>query len=393
VTIAILLPLLYLFQTGAFSFLSFDKDVYTDLSTNGFGELLSDEESFAEASRSILEEEATGFGGGGVMSDAKEIAPYPYISKAYAYHYEGSYPLSDLSNKVYRQVTEDLSLYSLEAQIKKTTIGNFSFSYLDQPKIQNIMVSEDKENGYSLQVDALYGTVYLTRNWQSWDESDVHEAMTLDQIPANEEIIMVAQTFLQEYGIDISSYGNPVVQDEWFNFASGVDGYIPEIIGVVYPRVIEGVEVWDLYGSPTGLLVYVNVRTGTIDSANWSIGHSFERSSYDLVSELDEVSSLIEQGGLYQYQYEFADVTYDITLSEPTFVLAQYTQYKGNEFSTLYLPALAFPISEKPEGAEIFSDHVVVPLVKEFLSESGNDRYPILLEEGVREVDVPVISP
>ena len=399
IALVIAIPLVNYFQTfGGDSSIN-TEDLFTTISSNGFGALYfdtSDGESLSGRDAVAATEELGigAGGGGGVFSEDMMIAPY--ISKSYSYHYDGTFDVSSVSSLVYRQVLGDISLSMVDTQIKNLSLGNFSFSNFDQAKVQNMTIVEDKDDGYSIQIDLTYGTIYLTKSWQRWEEPALYEAMTAEQMPENGEIISIAQDFLEDYQIDTSFYGEPIVQDEWRKY-SEEDSYISEMVGVVYPRLIDGLEVWNLYGSPSGLYVYVNARTGTVESANWTLFNEFERSSYELVSGMEELAEVIEQGGLYQYQYEDAQELYDISLGEPRVVLAEYSQYIDGSYDTLYVPALSFAIQDVPEGADVYVNYVVVPLVKDILEQGRDDVYPVIMEvteEAIEgEIDLPTIEP
>lgn len=62
-------------------------------------------------------------------------------------------------------------------------------------------------------------------------------------------IIGIAESFAKDVGIDLSVYGNARVDSSWKNALSQTSDpsfkIVPENLTVVFPKKVDGYEIWD----------------------------------------------------------------------------------------------------------------------------------------------------
>jgi hypothetical protein len=161
------------------------------------------------------------------------------------------------------------------------------------------------------------------------------------------------------------------------------DYWLPDMLNVVYPLMIENQAVYDEGGNPSGLNVGINVRNKQVVSV-WDLSvQNYQSSQYDAETDLNRIMKVAEQGGVYGY----VDITQggrvvEIELAEPTIQYVKMWNYKNNQSEELLIPSLVFPIKEQPAGDQYFyRKSVVVPLVKEILDRNNNPVKILPLED------------
>lgn len=206
--------------------------------------------------------------------------------------------------------------------------------------------------------------------------------MKMENMPSDAEIIAIANKFLEDYGINLSAYGQPTINAYWrTEFERATDKstvWIPEDVQVVFPTVIDGQQVYDGSGYASGVSVNVNVKFNKVSGFYSLRSDNFESSAYDLETDKDRIIKAVERGGQYPIYYagfaENGQVANDseqvVELGTPEKVLMNYWKYdeKNGQSYELFVPALKFPVTKVPENAMYFNQQaIVVPLVKDIL--------------------------
>ncbi|KKW32092.1 MAG: hypothetical protein UY76_C0042G0004 [Candidatus Uhrbacteria bacterium GW2011_GWA2_52_8d] len=370
VALLILVPsLLYIFR----DFLP--DSSYTFLGDRAFGELSVDEEATEEA--------ITDRGG-----DASKLAypiiadefPYPEYIEKYEYLYEGTLPdLSTIDATVYRRVDQFSLPSSLASAFSNLTLGIVPLSGFNDLELLNFSLQEEGGEGYSIYVDTSSNTISISRGMEYWTMLDYSDTLTADDLPADDVLISLANQFLNQYNIDKSSYGEPTVDRSYIE----AESWVPDTMSVLYPMVVNGSDVWSMWGQPAGMSVSVSLRTDSVDGMYAPGPYTLEASVYELASDPAEILEVAQRGGLWEYPSENPTVTYTSTLGEPTLVLAEHYQYtEGGTSSILYVPALRFPVVEADPDAPYQRTWVIVPLVRDILDEAAPE--PILFGETER---------
>jgi hypothetical protein len=334
---------------------------------------------------------ATGRGGGGTAAPvARPLAaegkvammPIDYQPVNYRYVYKGDIKAPDKNIDVYRRVKGFAGGMAPLAALGKSAIGTVDLTRLDSASLQNFTLTENREFGYMVTVDANEGIVSFGQDWRKWphpesqcqdDACFQRNRLTAEQMPSDEASIGVADRFLQDYGISRETYGAPEVRGEWrAEYAAATDKasvFLPDSVIVVYPLVIDGKVVDDADGVPTGLMISVNVRHMRVDGM-WGLNAgAYERSSYAAETDVKRLRAFVEQGGIWgAWNGDPSAKTVDVELGDPEVVLA--LTWKSREDGTnddLYETALRFPVLKPPPDQAWFRRAVVVPLVKEAL--------------------------
>lgn len=323
-----------------------------------------------------------GLGGGGDAISSKMIMPMT----SYEYVYKGEVlELSDESANVYRRLKGDGNLSSnLDSLINTKSFGPINLSSFSNLKTSNISLSEDKPLGLNINIDFNEETIYIGENWLKW-QSDRNNCgdnqacwdsyrLKIEQIPADEDLIVRTNKFLEDKGINLENYGTPVVDNEWRkNYETSTDKanyYIPEYASVIYPLKIDNQEVRDQSGNLDGLRVSVNLLHNAVSGVSNLSSYRFETSAYNLETDSAKIISLAEKGGYgsgFYYFNESQNKTV-LELGTPTKSLIRFWRYTNNSNEELFIPALIFPVINTP--ADYYgSRYITVPLAKEMVAE------------------------
>ncbi len=318
---------------------------------------------------------ATGLGGGGM------IMPTPvYIS----YVYKGE-PLTLNEDKVgvLKRIKNSASASQLGSLISSVDFGLMNLSRFSNVQLQNLSFIEDREFGYSIYANLYDSSISVSENYLKWpnpssqcqDDACYRSLqLSINDMLSDEEIIRLANEFVTNYGIDLSSYGEPIVNNDWrlwYERAENKqDVYIPDVVSVIYPQIIQGEAVYDESGNQTGLYVNVNIRYKRA-SGIWNLfAQNYQQSMYDSETDVDTILKYAERGGLYSWQWEEATNRVEVGLGTPTLSYVRMWNFKPGaaEGDELYIPALIFPILDRPDNVDVYKKAVVVPLAKDLLS-------------------------
>lgn len=355
------------------------------LTQGAFGKLTSGQSTQAP--------NASGRGGGGIALEATSSKMMmPYNPTQYKYIYSGSIVLDEPTITVLRPKieTSQLNTNAILSALNLELIDNQSFQNL---AIENLTIKEDREFGYIINIYNDNGTssISIYKNWEKWPESS-SEALKEKDVPADAELIEIANAFATKLKIDLSPYGQPVVNKS-YQLYRGIDDstiYIPDELTVVYPILIKGQEVFDDRGNPFGLSINVDIRNKKASGLYNLTQQKYDSADY-AVAPLEKIQAAVERGSQYEFYYDTeSSKIVEVKLGEPQKVLTKIWQWdaKTNHNQGLFVPALSFPVLEKPQGEEIFDrSAVVIPLAKD-LYEENNNTMPILYKGAE-----PVIEP
>ncbi|MFH1427180.1 MAG: hypothetical protein ABIG60_01470 [Patescibacteria group bacterium] len=395
------------FNQGEQIKLAYDKMTISQVNNNAFGSLKSTSQDQAGAvnQEATLDAKATGRGGGGgyAASEGSSIGmPAPDFTY-YKYVYKGD-PINITDNEmpVYKKIIDKSSAKSLVSNFDRVDFGLFNLGKFSNTELQNFSIVEDRDYGYILYFSLSENLISIFPNWEKWPrpESACRDEKCFEQyrldisdVPADENIITMADGFIKDYGINTANYGEPQINKQWLRvYESTPDksmAYVPETIMVVYPLIIDGQTVYDESGNVSGFQVEVNIKYNKVSSVYGLSSSSYQSSNYQTETDNEKIINLAEQGGLNRLWYNpEASKTVDLELGTPTLSLIRYWHYnqEKNTNSEIFIPALIFPINNLPEQTPYFyQTAVVVPLIKEIIEERFNNDggiYPMpLLEE------------
>lgn len=318
----------------------------------------------------------------GGEADAKMmVLPPDWKPTIYRYAFNGALPELPDAADVYKRVQAVAAAPSADA-FRAYGLGLLDLGRLRNPALQNFSLAEDREFGYVVNVSPETGSISIYENWQKWNASGRDDAafspLTIEQMPADAEIIGIADAFLAEYGIDKAAYGAPVVRNEWrAAYAAATDKsaiWIPDAVSVTYPILVDGQSVSDDSGYPYGLNVNVNVRQRRASGLYGLESYRFQSSSYPTVTDAERLLAFAREGGVNGdvYMPEGA-TTVELQLDAPR--LMHVLTWQATDGSGLLVPALVFPVRNPP--ADHWRRQVVVPLVADLLNRPQPQPMPI----------------
>ncbi|PLX20647.1 hypothetical protein C0584_05400 [Candidatus Parcubacteria bacterium] len=316
------------------------------------------------------------------MISTKMIAPYPRYS--FRYVYEGELVLNSDELDVYRKVKNLSAAKAFAGQFTKADLGLLDLGSFENTMLQNISLVEDRDFGYWVNVNLGEGVISINQNWERWRDTDLEKCqdekcfeaqrLSLEDVPSDASLIKIANSFMRERGIDIGDFGEPEIDKRWFeNYErteNKTNAYIPETISVIYPTLVDNQSVYDQSGGLSGVRVNVNIKYNKVSGLSSLSVNDYEKSQYKAVTDIEKVLAVLEQGGLNRYFDEKAEKI-DILLGEPKQELVQYWDYRDGVSQELLVPALIFPILEKPEGVNFYQNNIVIPLIDEMLQSRG----------------------
>lgn len=375
------------------------EDVIKSLDANAFGSLIISNNAQANGASVTRTDNGSsavlGYGGGGTAeatSDKMISMPAPDFVK-YKYVYVGD-ELEDIEESlpVYRRIKN--------GQISMSSVGEFrNLNLIDLEKFKNLNIdnlnfSENREFGYSLFFNLKDNEASISSNYLKWPnafadcQDDIcyqEKRLSVNDVLSDSDAIKMADKFLSDYGVSLEGYGTGVVDKSWLigyqmELKEGREPYISESLTVVYPMMVAGEEVLDEGGLKTGLRVELSNRYKKATGVYGVRSNRFESSNYEVLNDKIKLVEFAERGGLnMEYEYPGASKVVEVQLGTPKLSLISYWRFGKGEGANeeLLIPALVFPIKEKPTEGYFYRENVVIPLVKEIIDErlknSGNN--------------------
>ena len=315
-----------------------------------------------------------------------------YIPVNYKYVYKGeALELTETKREVLKKQKSDA--YSMQGLLNSLNLGLINLGSFGSAKLQSASFYQDGQDGYYITVDAQNGSISLSGGWPKVEpliacldvpakSSELRAPcgevppIRPEQIPADSELISIANQFVAQHNISMEAYGQPEVRDEWRAQYERAENkslvYLPDVVTVVYPLNLEGREVYDESGNKTGLMIGVNVRNRKVVSMYDLSLQQYQASDYEAVTDVSRIMKLVEQGGLYGYVDPSAQRTITIELGDPKVEFVKMWNYSNNTSEELLVPSLIFPVIDQSQAEPYFyRKAVVIPLVKQIL-----DQYP-----------------
>ena len=322
--------------------------------------------------------------------------------RTYEYTYTGEpIELAVSSDKVYRRLKGDGALGgNFDSLVNGKMFGPLDLKSFSGLQTSYITLNENKRFGYSINIDLKEENIYIGQNWQQWqserdqcgDNSACWESyrIKIENVPGDETLISKANQFLSEQKISLTHYGEPQIDNVWrLNYETASDKanyYIPEEISVIYPLVVDDQKVYDQSGNLDGLRVNVNLLHDRVSGVSNLTPYRYEVSEYALETDSEKVLNWALKGANnYGIYYSEGAEQISLELGTPTRSLIRYWRYNNGLNDELLIPALIFPINNRPSDY-YGSRYVVVPLVQEMLDEAiknygggyGGDIMPVM---------------
>ncbi|GAC1413563.1 MAG: hypothetical protein NVSMB66_5720 [Candidatus Doudnabacteria bacterium] len=333
---------------------------------------------------------SSGMGGGGpgasamapvVPNDTNPSLPSSkmriYNPVTFRYIYKGG-PIRIPSDKleVLKKADTSLDPSTLSSLLKKISFGMIDFSGFSDLNLYSYTLSQ--KDGYVINVNPKQGNLSIYQSQQNYIcyESNAPCRLphpNISEVPSDNELIKISNQFISDNKINISNYAAPEVINDWkisFKDGSGKNsGYIPDFGSIIYPMQINGHSVYDQSGNKIGLNVSINFPTRKVSSLSELDFSNYQSSLYKTETDLSKIMAIVEKGGLDQYPGgDVNSKTEDVQLDAPSIQWLMYWDYKNNESSLLYVPALVFPVKQASPDSNFYKKSVVVPLVQDILN-------------------------
>lgn len=333
--------------------------------------------------------------------DSKMIMP-PYEQMITEYVYKGdAIELKDASLDVYKKVMGSFSSGSIASALRGLNLGVMNLASFDNASIGDFSVYQNKPFGYQIYISPRNGYLSIDQNWEQWqsayptcqDEACwASSQLKESDIPGDDELIGIADAFLNEHGISHESYGKGQVDKSWKSVFVPADSirYVPDVVTVTYPLLIDNQETYQNGGTRYGISVMINVRVKKVSSVYNLQAMSLDASAYDAETDMNAILEAAKIGGMGS-PIRYMDAVskegakkVEAELGTPVRGLVQYYQYKDNQSVELFVPALIFPVTKKADVQQWSQDYVIVPLVKGIESDMP-DVYPLMRGGGAAE--------
>jgi hypothetical protein len=334
--------------------------------------------------------------------DTKMIAPMDIVKYNYIYVGE-DFSLLPEEVEVYRKITPDLSK-EFSSLFSDKKISFFDLKKFSNISINNLTINEDRDYGYSIYLGLQEGNFSIYKNWQKWPSLDKlcaatgyetscyeQNRLTVGDVLPDQEILKIANEFLNDYSINLDNYSNGVVQKSWLKYYIANNSeqsiYIPESISVIYPLKINEVMVYEEYGNFSGLTVEVDMKEKKVSSLYGLSYQYYESSLYNTETDRDAIMKIVNQGGRYPDYLYYEEEDYkniDIEVGTPTLGMVKLWQYDDNYSNgyEVFVPAYIFPVVSESESSYFNKENIVVPAVKDFfIQESEINPMPIIMRD------------
>lgn len=325
-------------------------------------------------------------------ADGKMIAPDSliYIPERYEYVYNGEITGLTPEVSVLKRETPKASVpYSTIAD--RLNFGSIDLGAFAGTNLDSITITQEREFGYYINLNLRDGSVNINPNWGYWPGHDCQteacyrqNQVKIGDLLSDEEVIRIARAFAEEYGIDLSAYGEPKVDSFWRrDYERAEDksmAYVPETQRVVFPQLVDGKPVYDQSGMTMGLSIGVHAKHKRVADLWGLMKTSYQKSAYDGVTDPQQIKDFlttIDRFPAEAYPMDQQFKTTKVVLGTPTVAYATFYRYDGNRGEDLVAPALIFPVESVEGEGYIYRQNVVVPLAAEMLKPQDGGVMPM----------------
>lgn len=322
------------------------------------------------------------------VDSAQSVEPMPPLKGlAYQYKYDGPLNLPSGEVKVFRTRVNNLPF--TDQELLKNFTGFSNLLAGNELLWQGVTLTDNNPFGYSYYLDNTNGNRSLSiyKNWEKWPDpyrecqnADAscyeNKRLSSKDLPADAQLIALANSFAQEHGIDLSAYAAPVIDKSWQKYATNSETIVPEEIRVIYPLFIDGQPVYEEFGDQAGLTINVDLRQNKVSGLNYTDTRYWEQASYAVADE-QTIRRVLAQGGrALPYGGDNSTPT-EIAVEAPQNIMTVvwYSPDNTQPAKRLYVPALLFKVKHSSEDA--VADQIIVPMVREIL-ENNNVPIPLM---------------
>ncbi len=321
-----------------------------------------------------------------------------YVPTVYIYIY--SWEKLDMTGSqmpVYKKNIVGFDDKDFVSIIKKIDTWKIDMSKFSNLKMDSLMVSEDNEFGFDMSISFEDGIIYFSKNYKKrpiscLDQAKISSSISplatqqcvdykikITDIPSDETLLKIAADFVGKYSIDIKDFGTPVVDNYrklWYENSLDKDNYyLPDTINVIYPRVVDGKEVYEEFWQKKWLKISIDIKQQKVSWMNSLEKLNFDVSNYEVDNNFNNMVSVAEKWWRYGFSQTYMDnfKVKKIILSTPEIKYIDYYNYKDWLSQEYLIPSYVFPIDRSNLKAdEYVASSVVVPLTKDFYNYDGS---------------------
>lgn len=306
---------------------------------------------------------------GGIADSKMRI----YMPKDYNYIYTDSkdkLSYDDSNLEVLKRITKN----TFNFDSSSITTNNFNISNFKNLKLNTLAIDEDTDNGYSLYMNFTDGSFNINKNWSKWPMNNGDVRLKLSDVPADSDLITIANDFISKYGIDVKNYGKPEVINDWKPYYEQSEDkasyYIPTSTTILYPLVINGKNVYEQYGGKIGMTVSVDLISKKVDGVYGAQSQNYDSSKYDLVKDSERLIKVISNGGeLYNSYVDSTAVKADLKVNNPQIAYTRIYSYDNNAQTELLVPSIVLTV-EKNNEKDFYKQNVIIPLTTDLVSQA-----------------------
>lgn len=307
------------------------------------------------------------------------------IQYIYSYTWELEW-LGTTKINLLKKIKTEYNNPSLLSYLKNLDLWWFALKNIDNSKLTSFSFNEDKEYWLEYNVNLSDSNITIGKNYTKWPQtsykdnvSSVSSQIKLSDLPDDKKIIDLANDVIKKYNIDLKNYSKPFINNDWKKeYEKSEDKssyYIPDIIEVVFPIIIDWKNVYEEYGQIKWLRIWFDVKTLKLAQITWIESLSLDSSSYNKITDKTKILEYIAKWWRNSSTlYNDSDLkvkTITLHLWKPTLEYVHIFDYNNWVNSEYFVPAYIFETIEKPKAWEYFQEKVIVPLVKDIFESNS----------------------
>lgn len=264
------------------------------------------------------------------------------------------------------------------------SLSKLNFAWVEVSNFKNVWISnislvENTEYGYNINIDFDNSSLNIYKNWAKWPQDTYIEGekqVFLDE----KEVIKIANDFLNTYKIDLSKYGNPVIEKSYvmayakYESSKIMPEYTQNITNVVFPLIVDWNEIYEEWWQVSWVRIEIDLKSKKVIWLNSLSVDNYLKSDYKTETNTTNILKVASKWGRYGfYDIGTENVKYvDIKLKNPKLKYINTFNYKTYTQEQFLIPAIVFEIDNENGSEYNYGETITVPLVKDFYKYDGN---------------------
>lgn len=309
------------------------------------------------------------------INDLSLIRP-PAFDNQYRYEYVGEpINLDQVNLPVYTLVKDVMTNENIKEFVENIDIDLVDLYVVSSPLLGSFEIISNIVFGHIFKFDFVNKEILVSPYSTKWPKENFSDPnwweknkLNISDIPSDDNLIKIADSFLEKYRFDKANYESPYVNNEWREYLNdeNIENYIPNNINVIYPQMINGYKVINYYGDENGLMVNINIRHKKVESVNNFSFNSYLASDYELESNSDIILSHALKGGKF-VDYNINNKSENVVeLGTPSIVYVKINYKEFNSENGLLIPCYSFPVDKTNDELNRYRKQVIVPLIKKY---------------------------